>query len=42
MTNIITIIPACGGSIGIPRKNIKDFVGKPLILHSIEHAYNLN
>ena len=38
MTNIITIIPARGGSKGIPGKNIKDFGGKPLIVHSIEHA----
>ncbi len=36
--NIITIIPARGGSKGVPGKNIKDFGGKPLIVHSIEHA----
>jgi len=35
---IIAIIPARGGSKGIPGKNIKMFVGKPLIVHSIEHA----
>lgn len=32
------IIPARGGSKGIPRKNIKPFNGKPLICHSIDQA----
>ncbi len=32
------IIPARGGSKGIPGKNIKPFAGKPLICHSIDHA----
>ena len=36
--NIIAIIPARGGSKGIPGKNIKNFEGKPLICHSIEYA----
>ena len=35
---IIAIIPARGGSKGIPRKNIKLLAGKPLIAHSIENA----
>ena len=30
------IIPARGGSKRIPRKNIRDFLGKPNIAHSIE------
>jgi pseudaminic acid cytidylyltransferase len=34
----ITIIPARGGSKRIPRKNIKDFCGKPMIAWSIEIA----
>ena len=34
----ICIIPARGGSKRIPRKNIKDFVGKPIIAYSIEAA----
>ena len=38
--NIIAIIPARGGSKGIPRKNIVDINGKPLISYSIEHALN--
>lgn len=32
------IIPARGGSKGIPGKNIKLLGGKPLICHSIDHA----
>ena len=39
MTNI-AIIPARGGSKRIPRKNIKDFFGKPIIAYSIEAALN--
>jgi len=38
MKNAIAIIPARGGSKRIPRKNIKDFHGKPLIAYSIEVA----
>ncbi len=38
MTKNIAIIPARGGSKRIPRKNIKDFFGKPLIAYSIETA----
>lgn len=34
----IAIIPARGGSKRIPRKNIKDFLGKPIIAYSIEVA----
>ena len=36
--NILVIIPARGGSKGIPGKNIREFAGKPLIVHSIEAA----
>jgi pseudaminic acid cytidylyltransferase len=36
--NNIAIIPARGGSKRIPRKNIKDFLGKPIIAYSIESA----
>lgn len=35
---ILTIIPARGGSKGIPRKNIKPFDGKPLIYYTIDCA----
>lgn len=37
MTNV-ALIPARGGSKRIPRKNIKEFYGKPLIAYSIEAA----
>jgi len=38
----LCIIPARGGSKRIPRKNIKDFCGKPLIAYSIETAKKSN
>jgi N-acylneuraminate cytidylyltransferase len=34
----LAIIPARGGSKRIPRKNIKDFLGKPIMSYSIETA----
>jgi pseudaminic acid cytidylyltransferase len=37
---IIAVIPARGGSKRIPRKNIKNFHGKPIIAYSIEAAIN--
>ncbi|MBI2635377.1 MAG: hypothetical protein HYW79_02425 [Parcubacteria group bacterium] len=36
--NIIAIIPARGGSKGVPGKNIRNFCGKPLIAWAIETA----
>lgn len=36
--NNLALIPARGGSKRIPRKNIKDFLGKPIIAYSIEAA----
>lgn len=36
----LCIIPARGGSKRIPKKNIKDFFGKPIIAYSIEAAIN--
>ena len=38
----IAIIPARGGSKRIPRKNIKLFLGKPIIAYSIEAALKSN
>lgn len=38
----IAIITARGGSKRIPRKNIKDFCGKPIIAYSIEAALKSN
>ncbi|GAB4574230.1 MAG: acylneuraminate cytidylyltransferase family protein [Anaerolineae bacterium] len=34
----VAIIPARGGSKGIPGKNLVPVAGKPLIVHTIEHA----
>ena len=38
MGNILFVIPARGGSKGIPGKNIKPLCGKPLIGYSIDVA----
>ena len=35
---VLGIIPARGGSKGLPRKNILDLCGKPLISWTIEEA----
>lgn len=35
---ILGLIPARGGSVGVPGKNIRDLGGKPLIVHTIEAA----
>ena len=37
-TEVIAIIPARGGSKGIPKKNMVDLLGKPLIEYSINAA----
>lgn len=37
-TEVLAIIPARGGSKGIPRKNIRNFAGHPLIAYSIAAA----
>jgi CMP-N,N'-diacetyllegionaminic acid synthase len=36
--NILGLIPARGGSKGIPQKNIKNFNGKPLITYAIKNS----
>ncbi len=41
MSNLC-IIPARGGSKRIPKKNIKDFLGKPIISYSIKSAKQSN
>ena len=35
---VLAVIPARGGSKGIPRKNLQVVAGRPLIVHSIQHA----
>jgi CMP-N,N'-diacetyllegionaminic acid synthase len=35
---LLSIIPARGGSKGVPRKNLRDIAGKPLIAWSIEQS----
>lgn len=42
MPKSIALIPARGGSKRIPQKNIKDFLGKPLLAYSIETAISSN
>ena len=38
--NILVVIPARGGSKGIPRKNLRLLNGKPLLYYSINTALN--
>lgn len=38
MRRILAVIPARGGSKGVPGKNLRPLAGKPLIAHSIEQA----
>ena len=38
MPKVLAIIPARGGSKGLPRKNVRALGGKPLIAHSIDTA----
>jgi CMP-N,N'-diacetyllegionaminic acid synthase len=40
MATAISLIPARGGSKGIPRKNLAPLAGKPLIAYSIEDSLN--
>ena len=37
-TKTIIVIPARGGSKGIPRKNLRPLAGRPLIFYSISNA----
>ncbi len=38
MMNVLGIIPARGGSKGVPRKNIRELLGKPLLAYTVECA----
>jgi CMP-N-acetylneuraminic acid synthetase len=40
MKKILVVIPARGGSKGIPRKNLRLLNNKPLIYYSIQTALN--
>jgi len=42
MTEILALIPARGGSKGIPRKNIRSFAGYPLVVWSIAAGLQAN
>jgi CMP-N-acetylneuraminic acid synthetase len=39
---VVAIIPARGGSKRLPRKNVRRFAGKPLLVHSIEVAQKIS
>lgn len=39
---VLGLIPARGGSKGVPKKNIKHLGGKPLIAYSLESAAKSN
>lgn len=41
LKNVLVIIPARGGSKGIPRKNLRPLNGKPLIYYAIKNALSL-
>ncbi|RLV47634.1 acylneuraminate cytidylyltransferase family protein [Nocardioides mangrovicus] len=38
---LLVLVPARGGSKGIPRKNVRDVAGKPLLAWTVEHAREL-
>ena len=42
MSKTVSIIPARGGSKGIPRKNLVMLAGKPLISHTIKASLESN
>ncbi len=35
---VLALVPARGGSKSMPRKNLREVGGKPLVVHAIEHA----
>ena len=41
-SEVLALIPARGGSKGIPRKNIREFAGAPLIAYSIAAGLRAN
>lgn len=42
MTRVLAVIPARGGSKSIPRKNLQDLAGHPLVAHMIQHALQVD
>lgn len=42
MTGAVAIIPARGGSKRLPRKNVADFLGRPIIAYTIDAAKESN
>ncbi len=36
--DVLALVPARGGSKSMPRKNLREVGGKPMVVHSIEHA----
>lgn len=38
MSRRLAIVPARGGSKRLPRKNVLPFLGRPMVVHAIEHA----
>lgn len=40
--NAVAVIPARGGSKRVPRKNVLDFLGRPIIAYTIEAAFASN
>jgi YrbI family 3-deoxy-D-manno-octulosonate 8-phosphate phosphatase len=38
MMRYLAIVPARGGSVGVPGKNIRPLLGKPMLVWTIEHA----
>ena len=41
MSSVLCVIPARGGSKGVPRKNLRDVAGKPLIVWTVEQALHV-
>ncbi|HET8642715.1 MAG TPA: acylneuraminate cytidylyltransferase family protein [Pseudonocardiaceae bacterium] len=33
---VVAVVPARGGSVGLPRKNLATFLGRPLVAHAID------
>ncbi len=42
MSRLLAVIPARGGSKGIPRKNVKEFLGRPLLAWTVDVAKACN